>query len=109
MARHELVHAERESPEVSPLLFLDDALLPPKDAIPRRMAHDVPIVSGHCECSARPAEQAKDGRMTPAERIADLGARLAKDSDNSSKTLAREGLARKTKSLRKRSGKRPGG
>lgn len=43
------------------------------------------------------------------ERVRDLEARLAKDSHNSSKPPASDGLARKTKSLRKRSGRRPGG
>lgn len=75
--------------------------------------------------------------MTPAERIADLEAvvrqqredierllsvnadlqarvrelegRVAKDSHNSGKPPSSDGLARKTKSLRKRSGKKPGG
>jgi transposase len=68
--------------------------------------------------------------MTPAERIAQLDAengrqreqiavlvarmqelegRLAKDSHNSSKSPPSDGLARKTRSLRKRSGKKPGG
>jgi transposase len=45
-------------------------------------------------------------------RVQELEARLAKDSRNSSKPPSSDGLqreARKTKSLRKRSGKRPGG
>src|SRR5229473_518570 len=42
-------------------------------------------------------------------RIQELEARLAKDSHNSSKPPSSDGLARKTKSLRKRSGKKPGG
>jgi transposase len=42
-------------------------------------------------------------------RVQELEARLAKDSHNSSKPPASDGLARKTKSLRKRSGKKPGG
>src|SRR5258706_9982482 len=43
------------------------------------------------------------------ERVHELEARLAKDSHNSSKPPASDGLARKTKSLRKRTGKKPGG
>src|SRR5215471_5142162 len=45
-------------------------------------------------------------------RVQELEARLAKDSHNSSKPPSSDGLgrvARKTKSLRKRSGKKPGG
>jgi transposase len=44
-----------------------------------------------------------------AERLHELEARLAKDSHNSSKPPSTDGLARKTKSLRRRSGKKPGG
>jgi transposase len=39
----------------------------------------------------------------------DLQARLAKDSHNSSKPPSTDGLGRKTRSLRRRSGKKPGG
>src|SRR5215831_12484626 len=42
-------------------------------------------------------------------QVQDLHARLAKDSHNSSKPPSSDGLARKTKSLRRRSGKKPGG
>ena len=44
-----------------------------------------------------------------AAQVQDLHARLAKDSHNSSKPPSSDGLARKTKSLRRRSGKKPGG
>ncbi len=42
-------------------------------------------------------------------RVHELEARVAKDSHNSSKPPSSDGLARKTKSLRRRSGKKPGG
>lgn len=42
-------------------------------------------------------------------RVQELEARLSKDSHNSSKPPSSDGLTRKTKSLRKRSGKKPGG
>jgi transposase len=44
-----------------------------------------------------------------AARIQELEARLAKDSHNSSKPPSSDGLARKTKRLRRRSGKKAGG
>jgi transposase len=42
-------------------------------------------------------------------RVQELEARLAKDSHNSHKPPSSDGLARKTKSLRRKSGKKPGG
>ena len=42
-------------------------------------------------------------------RVQELEARLAKDSHNSNRPPSSDGLARKTKSLRRRSGKKPGG
>src|SRR6478672_8446315 len=42
-------------------------------------------------------------------RVQDLEARLAKDSHTSSKPPSSDGIRRKTKSLRQRSGKKPGG
>src|SRR5260370_7703046 len=44
-----------------------------------------------------------------AARVLELEARLAKDRHNSSKPPSSDGLKRKTKSLRQRSGKQPGG
>jgi transposase len=44
-----------------------------------------------------------------AARVQELEARLAKDSHNSGKPPSSDGLGRKTKSLRRRSGKKPGG
>jgi transposase len=41
--------------------------------------------------------------------VHDLQARLAKDSRNSGKPPSSDGLGRKTRSLRKKSGKKPGG
>ena len=43
------------------------------------------------------------------ERVRDLEGQLAKDSHNSGKPPSSDGLARKTRSLRKKSGKQPGG
>jgi transposase len=62
--------------------------------------------------NARQREQiaelvAQNGAL--AARVQELAARLAKDSHNSSKPPSSDGLARKTKSLRRRSGKKPGG
>src|SRR5689334_16001641 len=42
-------------------------------------------------------------------RVQELEARLAKDSHNSGKPPSSDGLGRKTRSLRKKSGKKPGG
>src|SRR5260370_33407361 len=44
-----------------------------------------------------------------SEQVQALEARLAKDSHNSSKPPSSDGLARKTQSLRRTSGKKPGG
>ena len=64
---------------------------------------------------ARIAElEAENGRQREqiaalVARVQELEARLAKDSHNSGKPPSSDGLARKTKSLRRRSGKKPGG
>jgi hypothetical protein len=47
--------------------------------------------------------------MRPKERIAHLEARLAKDGHTSGKPPSSDGLAHKTRSLRHKSGKKPGG
>jgi transposase len=54
-------------------------------------------------------EQQREQIAALLERVHELEARLAKDSHNSGKPPSSDGLARKTKSLRKRSGKKPGG
>jgi transposase len=57
-------------------------------------------------------EQQREQIAALLERVHDLEARLAKDSHNSGKPPSSDGLgrvARKTKSLRKRSDKKPGG
>jgi transposase len=53
--------------------------------------------------------QQREQIATLLERVQELEARLAKDSHNSGKPPSSDGLARKTKSLRRKSGKRPGG
>src|SRR5258706_15483200 len=54
-------------------------------------------------------EQQREQIAALLERVHELEARLAKDSHNSSKPPASDGLARKTRSLRRKSGKKPGG
>src|SRR6266481_1098695 len=54
-------------------------------------------------------EQAREHLALLAARVQELEARLAKDSHNSGKPPSSDGLGRKTKSLRRRSGKQPGG
>src|SRR5712672_1124540 len=54
-------------------------------------------------------EQAREHLALLAARVQELEARLAKDSHNGGKPPSSDGLGRKTKSLRRRSGKKPGG
>ena len=60
------------------------------------------------ELEALVAQQAEQIAVLLA-RVHELEARLAKDSHNSSKPPSSDGLKRKTKSLRAKSGKKPGG
>lgn len=53
--------------------------------------------------------QQREQIATLLGRVQELEARLAKDSHNSGKPPSSDGLARKTKSLRRRSGKKTGG
>jgi hypothetical protein len=53
--------------------------------------------------------QQREQIATLLERVHDLEACLAKDSHNSGKRPSSDGLARKTKNLRRTSGKKPGG
>ena len=63
------------------------------------------------EIAALRAENARqrDQIALLVARVRELEARLAKDSHNSGKPPSSDGVARKTKSLRRRSGKQPGG
>jgi transposase len=54
-------------------------------------------------------EQLQAQLLALTERVAALEARWAKDSHNSHQPPASDGLARKTRSLRQKSGKKPGG
>jgi transposase len=54
-------------------------------------------------------EQQREQIAALLARVQELEGRLVKDSHNSGKPPSSDGLARKTRSLRKRSGKKPGG
>ncbi len=54
-------------------------------------------------------EQQREQIAALLGHVHDLEARLTKDSHDSGKPPSSDSLARKTKSLRKRSGKKPGG
>src|SRR5260370_29928966 len=54
-------------------------------------------------------EQAREHLALLAARVQELEARLAKDRHTSGKPPSSDGLGRKTKSLRRRSGQQPGG
>src|SRR5215831_12514238 len=63
------------------------------------------------EITALKAENARLREQVEAlgALVQELQARLAKDSHNSGKPPSSDGLTRKTRSLRKKSGKKPGG
>jgi len=54
-------------------------------------------------------QRLREQNLALLARVQDLEARLAKDSHNSGKPPGSDGLKRKTKSLRQKSGKKPGG
>jgi transposase len=54
-------------------------------------------------------QRLREQNVALLSRVQDLEARLAKDSHNSGKPPSSDGLRRKTKSLRQKSGKKPGG
>lgn len=66
------------------------------------------LKADYAELQARYA-QAQEQIALLLSRVQDLEARLAKDSHNSGKPPSSDGLKRKPKSLRKKSGRKPGG
>lgn len=74
----------------------------------------IPVLSGEAfealPESIRSYIRYLEGRIQQLEtHVHELTARLSKDSSNSSKPPSSDGLKRKPKSLRKQSGKKPGG
>jgi transposase len=66
------------------------------------------LKADHAELQARYA-QAQEQIALLLSRVQELEARLAKDSHNSGKPPSSDGLRRRAKSLRKQSGRKPGG
>jgi transposase len=81
---------------------------PLRRACTRAASRTLTLHPRDAELALRAARQREQVTVL-AERLHEVEARLAKDSHNSSKPPSSDGLVRKTKSLRRRSGKKPGG